>query len=212
MSAEKELLALLYALYLWDCIHWLTPGNVAFVRAGKRWQRRELTTHSFTLLNRMPILRKPTSMRPGLIVCSESGGENLSPRRIQATIRLLDKQLLLLSLFATMSATYLLVLLPVVILLGRFVIVWKPLAIIVLLLHISVVIEFYRNAAAWRVASPRAFWEAFASSALNPLSALRAPDQIMLWTLSKASPTAIESALEPKPPLPPTQSTNTVSS
>jgi hypothetical protein len=196
MSAEKELLAVLYALYLWDCIHWLAPGHVAFVRAGKRWQRREPTTHSFTLLNRMPILRNPASMRPGLIVCGETGVSTETPRRIRASIRLLDRQLLLLSLFATMSATYLLILLPAVILLGRFIVVWKPLAVIVLLLHISVVVEFYRTTGVWRATSPRAFWEAFAASALNPLSALRAPDQIMLWTLSQASPAAVDSALE----------------
>jgi hypothetical protein len=196
MSTEKELLALLYALYLWDCIHWLNPGQVAFVRAGKRWQRREPTAHSFTLLNRLPILRNPASMRPGLIVCGETTSAGPTPRRIRATIRLLDKQLLMLSLLATMSASYLLLILPAVILAGRFVVIWKPLAIMIVLLHLAVVVEFYRTARAWRTESPRSFWEHFAASALNPLSALRAPDQIMLWTLSKASASAVETAVE----------------
>jgi len=197
MSTEKELLALLYALYLWDCIHWLTPGQVAFIRAGKRWQRREHTAHSFTLLNRLPILRNPASMRPGLIICNETADASPTPRRIRATIRLLDKQLMMLSLLATMSASYLLLILPAVILAGRFVVIWKPLAIMILLLHLAVVVEFYRIARVWRTQSPRTFWESFAASALNPLSALRAPDHIMLWTLSKATASAAESAIEP---------------
>jgi hypothetical protein len=200
MTTETELLLLLYALYLWDCIHWLNPGQVAFLRAGNRWQRRQLTTHSFTLLNRLPILRNPASMRPGLIVCNEGGGAALAARRVRATIRLLDRQLMLLSLFATMSATYLLLILPAVILLGRFVVVWKPLGAMVLLLHITVVVEFYRTAKAWRIQSPRAFWEAFAASALNPLSALRAPDQIMLWTFARTTPAAIETAVDRSSP------------
>ena len=195
MTTEHYLLALLYALYLWDCIHWLSPGKVAFVRAGTRWVRKQPTAQSFTLLNRMPILRNPASVGPGLILCSDTATDSPSPRRVRATLRLLDKQLLWLSLFATMSATYLLLLLPAVILLGRFVAVWKPMGMMVLLLHIAVVIAFYRSARNWRATAPKSFWEAFAASALNPLSALRAADQIMVWTLSNITRAAVEAAV-----------------
>ncbi len=198
MTTEQELLAVLYALYLWDCMHWLSPGQVAFVRSGKQWVRKQANAQSFTLLNRMPIARNPASMSPGLIICSSSATDKPSPRRINAILRLLDKRLLLLSLFATMSATYLLLLVPAVILLGRFVAVWKPMAIMVLLLHVALVVEFYRAAKRWRIEAPKSFWEAFAASALNPLAALRAPDQIMIWSFSQATPTALDQALCPE--------------
>jgi hypothetical protein len=198
ISTEREILLALYALYLWDCIHWLSIEQVAFVRLSKRWVRKQITPLSFTLLGRMPILRNPVSTTPGLIICSELDDPldlPLDTKRLRKRILLLRRELFPLSVCAGISATYLLLILPTLILMGGLVALWKLLALTFLLLHLLVVSEFYIAGRQWREKAPKSFAETLIAICLNPLTAIRSADALMNWEFSKTKVTAIETAL-----------------
>jgi hypothetical protein len=198
INTEREILLVLYVLYLWDCIHWLSIEQVAFVRLSKRWVRKQINPLSFTLLGRMPVLRNPIFTSPGLIISNELHeclDVPLDSKRLRKRILMVRRELFPLSVCAGISATYLLLILPTLLLIGLFAALWKILALTFLLLHLLVIAEFYIAAREWREKAPKSFAEILIAICLNPLTAIRSADTLMNWEFSKTKPAVIEAAL-----------------
>jgi hypothetical protein len=175
ISSEHELISAVYAIYLFDCLHWLAPGEIAMTRKMVGgWYVRRVEILSFTLLGRLPFLTNPVDFRPGLIRFKE-------PEFALATSD--HKQLnsicyfgRLLPLYCGSGAMLFLLLLPLLAEFGWLPIVWVYLLAALLSIHVLIVTEFLRKGCAWRAEDPASFWRSFTSLCINPLAALRTGD------------------------------------
>jgi hypothetical protein len=178
VSPELALLLVLYGMHLSGCIHWVGPGQAAVVWGGREgWVRRAVTTGSYTLLGRMPVMRNPLSVRGGFARVSAAA----TIEDVRAKLRGVERRTKWLAVAAGVSGVYLLVLLPAGIelgLLGRW---WKPLLGMLVGLHLLVVVEFFACTGAWRRRQPGTFWQTALSVGLSPVGAIRAADAVVGW-------------------------------
>lgn len=218
MRTESELVILIYALYLWDCIHWIQNGQTAYLKNGEKWERKQIDRLSFTLLGRMPVVRNPLSTRPGIIVvhASEDLNDHCSDSKsVRRTIRIFRKRAIDLSMYSAISGCLLLLVLPALIMMNLIAAQWKSLAAALFIGHVAVISEFYRTCSDWRLQSRQQFIEALVALSLNPLSAIRCPDVAMKWKFSAVSSHALDIAFcqrDAATPTPPRQSESSPSS
>jgi hypothetical protein len=197
-SSERNFLVVLYALYIWECIYWLLPGEVSFTRSHKHWVMRKVTSLSFTLLGRAPLFRNPASFRAGLIVCKPKSRDatNLPPeRRLQAQLRWVERRSKFLHLSSTISGFYLLVLLPAIVASGFFLPFWKLLAALLMILHGFVIADFFAATHLWRSTDRNSYFQTLVAISLNPLAAIRSADLLSKWAFERAYPQQLETVL-----------------
>lgn len=200
MSIDSELVALIYGLYLWECIYWLKDDQTAYVKNGATWTRKRSSQLSFTLLGRMPVFRNPFSIWPGIVISANVAASETSPsnaRSIKRAIRLFRTQSFELCIYSALSGCFLLFLLPAFIMMNMIVAHWKTLVAILLILHLAVLSEFYRTCAEWRSQARKSFVEAFIAISLSPLTAVRCSDAAMRWKFSAFSSDLLDLAICP---------------
>lgn len=170
-SIEKLFLAVLYGLYLYDCVFWIAPGQQSYTRVSasewKQWQREPL---SFTLLGRLPVLSSPFLINPGFV--------RVTAAATARSLRMLAKRLNALYALLTLcrlQAFLLLVYTPVLLVLHRLASLWPWLLGSLMLSHVSLC---YFAIRALRSAKPDAWLTPAASLLFNPLGATRAFDLI----------------------------------
>jgi len=175
-AIELELLIAIYALYLFDCLHWLKPGEAAFMRRfNGEWQRKSCHPEAYTLLGRMPILRNPFDLRPGWLI--SPAPDSPAPQLNRFIEESLPHRRMLTALL-TLSAFNLLILLPTVIALNILQTSWRLVATLILITHITVAVEFIAQSTHWRRTDPKSFWREFLAILLNPINALRSADTL----------------------------------
>lgn len=194
---DHELILVIYGLYAFECLHWLQPKYVAFVRNWTgRWSAVEYDDSSFTLLGRKPYFVNPLPFSPGLIVCSwtRNGEGEVQPHSASAPSilqegtseiteegieRLASLSSPVLSILTSLLATYLLLILPYIALRGYLPLVWRILVFELVTLHFGVLLAWWQVCvgAAHRI-PPRAWWPKFMPLLLNPVAAIRAGDTL----------------------------------
>jgi hypothetical protein len=179
ISPERNLIYAVYALYLFDCIRWIKPGEVALTRAfWTGWKVWKVDDLSFTLLGRVPVFINPVNFRPGFIRMTGTSAKDWSTKGDLAGSEF-DFSCPSSKLFTSCcvcGAFQSLVVLPLLLQSGWFSVFWKPLIILIGLTHTAILAGFLRNGFEWMVKEPRSFWRAFLGVFLNPISALRAGD------------------------------------
>lgn len=78
------MLAALFALYLYQCVYWIGPGELAFTRIRGDWTLHRITPSSFTLVRHLPILSDPLLLRPGFL---RAAAVNLNPQLTDHALR-----------------------------------------------------------------------------------------------------------------------------
>ncbi len=179
ISPDGELVCVVYALYLFDCIHWIRIGEVAATRGfWTGWKFWKMDDLSFTLLGRMPVLVNPIDFRPGFVRLGSALAQdcetfvNMSDQDSDH-IRGFSHSL---TLCCGCGGVLFLVALPLIVQSGWLSFLWKPLLLMIGIMHTAIVAEFVRNSSEWRIIEPRTFWRTLVAVSLNPISALRAGD------------------------------------
>lgn len=177
-SSERALIAAVYTIYLFECLHWIRPEEIAATRkllGG--WHHWEVSDLSFTLLGRLPVLTNPLEFRAGFVrVIKRPDLTNVGRNLSDLWLNNLFSFGQLLPLYCAAGGLLFLVMLPAVVELGWLSMSWKPLLATVASFHTLIMIEFIRKGSSWRAEEPGLFWNSFASLCLNPLAALRAGD------------------------------------
>ena len=179
LATERELIALVYALYGIDCTHWLKQGEVAFTRRlSGGWKRSEWNENSFSLLGRMPVISNPLDLRPGLII-SENKTRPIS-KDINNSLQTFQRKFLprqdLFTALSITAALNLLVFVPALLVLGVFESFWIIPCSVMLVMHLSLITQFYSKSKLWRASCSSKFWQEFIALTLNPVAALRCGD------------------------------------
>lgn len=197
MSSEIQLVSLIYGLYFWECLQWLKHNEIAFISNRKAWVRRQRTTTSFILLDRMPLLRNPLSFSPGLFICDSECPDcsRETVPALYARLRLLRIRTRYLRINCAISGTYLLLTVPAILLSHLLPMVWKPLVVCLLVLHFFVVGEFFIAASYWRHKDRESFFQALLSICINPIGALRSSDLIAKWMGTETCASGLEIVL-----------------
>lgn len=195
MSPDHLLIATLYGVYLVGCIHWIAPSQIALVEGTAiGWAQMKVSGSSYTLLNRMPLIRNPLSTRPGLAILDEIKAAAIKMGRgeaegekliIEALTRGLRRRTQILTIVGSLSGANLLIALPAIIQLGWLAAFWRPILIGIVALHLLVVCEFFICTRRWRRTDSGTFYPALISICLNPLSAVRSADLISNWMIGR---------------------------
>jgi hypothetical protein len=177
ISSERQLILAVYVIYLVECLHWLSPGEVVITRKiTGGWRRRKVTLLSFTLLGSAPLFLNPIDFRGGLVrVARQEERGNVLTRSDKGPNRACSFGALL-PVFCGCGAVLFLVVLPVLAASGWLPSSWIYLVSAALSVHVLIVLEFFDRGRFWRTTEPRSFWKSFASLCLNPLAAVRAGD------------------------------------
>lgn len=174
LPIERELAVAIWGLYAIDCVHWLKPGETAFIRTWRgKWPRHVYREEAFTLLGRMPVAVNPLDLRPGIVVLSAAEGSRVDADRDRLHGFRELGVLLAVSWFAAIN---LLILVPALLLKGWFEFVWKIPASALAVTHVWILLEVFFRTRRWRRRAPGEFWPEFIALLLNPVGALRAGD------------------------------------
>jgi hypothetical protein len=174
---ETELISLIYGLYVYECIHWLKPQELAFTRSStKTWKTWKSSQLSFTLLGLRPCLVNVLPTLAGFARCRDA---EMTEARALAVLRKIDRvgrrPAKLLNLAASIEAVIFLVIIPLTISAQRLRTSWIPLLTLALLSHTATVTLFWRiTRSAQR--DKLVFLKDLLSICLNPLSATRSGD------------------------------------
>ncbi|MDR3734958.1 MAG: hypothetical protein P4L10_05395 [Acidobacteriaceae bacterium] len=170
-AIDKELIGAIYALYGWECLHWLKGEQVAFTRWIHTWHQWQIDDHSFTLLNRMPYVVNPISIRPAWIVYSAEPGL-LDIRKAE---RLFCACPRLLSVSAVASIFLILIVVPLVVGTGLLPFLWRELAAVIAINQICAGWMMHRAMKAWG-RSKELVIRRMLEVSLNPIAAARSAD------------------------------------
>jgi hypothetical protein len=171
-NIERALVGTLFALYLYECVFWLSLNQKGFTRtAGADWREWQIGPQSFTLAGRTPVLVSPLLARPGFI---RSAGAEPAARILRRVGKRLDA-LRLLSLLCRGQAFLMLVGVPVFIFLHLLAPFWPYLLALLLPIHLVLCISVIRVLRRNKTAS---LYSLVTSIVLNPLGATRALDII----------------------------------
>jgi hypothetical protein len=195
IDPEQALIATIWVVYLLGCLHWLSPGQVAYVcdRKGS-WSAKRIDAKSYTLLGRMPLVRNPFSTKAGLVLLTEPIGAGVHERlfrmngpALSAATRGLRNRTKMLSLVARISAVYLLAILPGFVAMGLLELLWRQLLIMLLAVHLAVIAEFWACTRLWRRVDGTSYTQTLISVCLNPLAGIRSADSISNWWFVRRS-------------------------
>jgi hypothetical protein len=178
LAIEREFVAVIYALYGFDCLHWLKPGQTAYTRRlNNEWKKWANEDGAFTLLGRMPVVTNPFELRPGWIVLdAERPSAAVSAKSTSKFLQDAMPHWQILAALCAMGAMNLLVLLPAIVVLGLLERGWVVPCVNMLVIHFGIVYEVYRQGGKWRSADSGGFWREYIALLLNPIAALRSGD------------------------------------
>jgi hypothetical protein len=187
-DTELSLIVVIYGLYLWDCLHWIERGAIAFTATtASAWKKTEITKLTYTLLGRAPVLRNPFLFTPGLIIIDITSGKRLSAAELAIQLKTIRTQTRLLQFASTVSAIMFLVILPAIVKLGLISFYWRPLLTALALAHFLTIGSFFYSTPEWRKHDSSSYRSTILSLALNPLAALRSADLYSKWKFSHIS-------------------------
>ena len=137
---ETELLAALFLIYAYDCVHWIGPEDHAFTRSSiKDWKSHQRGPLSFTLLGKTPLLVDPFLFLPGYI-----RNKSLSPapdRVLHKVSRQLNR-LWIIEMQCRIQAMLLLLFLPWIIWTHRLLYLWQTLSAVLVCSHLLLMLSF----------------------------------------------------------------------
>jgi hypothetical protein len=179
IRTDLWLVALVFALYLLECLRFLKPSEVAYTGAltGKprRWGYQP---SSYTLLGRHLCLANPVLVGTGIVVFRDRdpiADPFYSGARFRAALRLIYPSVQWLWALCSAMGLFLFVAFPLVVYLHLLQRLWMPLLAEVLLLHAAICVIFIRELRRWqRDAGSRL--SASLAVLLNPLGAIRCVD------------------------------------
>ena len=165
---ETELLAALFLIYAYDCVHWIGPEDRAFTRSSTRdWKSHQRGPLSFTLLGKTPLLVDPLLLFPGYIrIKSSSPAPDRALRKVSKQLN----RLWITEMQCRIQAMLLLLFLPWIIWTHRLLYFWQELSAILLCSHLLLMLSFFLALRRNSIARPMSF---AAPMLLNPLGATR---------------------------------------
>lgn len=185
LAVDKEICALLYAIYLSDCIHWLRRGEAVVTRGARGALKLTVNTGvGYLLLGRQPVLANPLDLRPGLAVAERSDGllEGAEAHVKENWNEYASLVALGYFLFFT-----LLIFLPTLLLLHILDATWRIVVLMLVFLWASVAIEFHLSARKLQATRNANYNKEFISVLLNPLLAIRAASLLMRLAVSEGA-------------------------
>jgi hypothetical protein len=177
---DTELIAVIYAMYGYECIHWLKEENIAFTRSFMNgWTEWKHTSLSFTLLRRLPCAANPLPFAPGFISLKQG---SVSDNRIASILLRLDRfsarRHASLRIAVSVQSVIILILLPVVIALQALSFVWLPLLALLIISHVATLYFFVRNLRSFERDSNQLLMLSLPIF-FNPIAAIRSGDVLL---------------------------------
>jgi hypothetical protein len=180
MRIDVELIGAVYALYAYDCIHWLKEEDVGFTRGWSRdWRiwRHGLT--SFTLLGRRPCVVNLLPFFAGFACVRE---EELPDAEAMEILQELDRRLgggsTALAVATSAEAAVMLLLVPAMFLTNAVHYAWQPLLALIVMTHAATAVLFVRGVRRWERSRHDRVMD-LAAILANPLSAIRSGDVLV---------------------------------
>ncbi|WP_263367018.1 hypothetical protein [Edaphobacter bradus] len=177
---DIDLIVAIYAMYGYECVHWLKEEDIAFSRSLLGgWKEWKHTSLSFTLLRRLPCVSNPLPFVPGFVVLKQG---SISDQVIGSTLSRLDRfsarylRSLRVMVFAQ-SAT-MLVLVPAIIALQMLSFLWLPLLALIVTFHVAILCFFVRSLRSCERDGRRLLTDAL-PICLNPIAAIRSTDMLL---------------------------------
>jgi len=176
-STEIELIGSIYALYGYECVHWLKQEDIAYTRSSsKTWKMSKDSPLSFTLLRFRPCLVNLLPSLAGFISFHEA---ELSEEQTSVILRKLDhinrRTRKLLTIAASIEAVVLLVLVPATVAAHLLRYSWVPLLLLTSISHIATAFLFLQNLRFWQKDRQQTLKD-FLAVCVNPLAAIRSGD------------------------------------
>jgi hypothetical protein len=176
-QTETSLIAVIYLIYLHDCVYWLSPDEVAMTRSSSTsWRPNAATALSFTLLGKRPLLVDPFLIRPGFVRLKllSLPVPNRTNKALRALATRLDRWWIL-ELQCQVQAMLLLFFLPAVIWTHRLAYGWKFFMLALLISHFLLCLSLWLAMRRCAVSKPFSLAAPFV---LNPLGATRIIDAL----------------------------------
>jgi hypothetical protein len=175
-SIESEVLAALFILYGFECLHWLRMDEEAFTHSSTGWIRHCATPQSFTLLRRNPLLVDPFLIRPGFVrrkldTAAPANTTTFALQRVSVRMN----ALWWIEMQSRLQAIILLLYIPAVLLTHRLSQLWPVLLTVLLSNHVLLMVSLffvlyrYKRTSIFTTAAPML---------LNPLGATRIMETI----------------------------------
>jgi hypothetical protein len=180
MRIDIEVIGVVYALYAYDCIHWLKEEEVGFTRGWSRdWRTWRHSITSFTLLSRRPCVVNPLPFFAGFASAKE---DELPETEAAEILQELDRRLggsgTALAVATSAEAAVMLLLVPAMFLTNLVHYAWQPLLALIVMTHAATAILFVRGARRWECSRHDRVMDLVAILA-NPLSAIRSEDVLV---------------------------------
>jgi hypothetical protein len=179
IRTDLWLVALVFAFYLFECLRFLKPNEVAYTGVltsdPRRWGYQP---SSYTLFGRHLCLVNPILVGAGVAVFRDIdpiAELTYSGTRLRAALRLIGPSVQWLSVLCSAMGLVLFVALPVVVCLHLLQRLWAPLLTEILLLHTATCILFIRELRRWQRGAVARLSTSLAVL-LNPLGAIRCVD------------------------------------
>jgi hypothetical protein len=179
---ELDLIVLIYVMYLYECIHWLKEGDIAYTRSYfKSWKKWEHTTLSFTLLRRRPYAVNLFPFASGFISVRRTAFAQDRVLKILQRVDRFSRFYWSLRLASSVQAGIMLVLVPLVIGFEKLSNAWLSLLILVLASHIITATIFTLNILLLVKDRSKVLTDVL-SVYLNPIAAIRSGDALVQRT------------------------------
>jgi hypothetical protein len=187
ITPEQWLISTIWGIYLLGCLHWVGPGEVAYVgdRSGK-WISNSVLHTSYTLLGRMPVLRNPMSTYAGFAIVKGRSLDSTPVMVSEALTRGVRNRTRILAIVSAALGIYMLIVLPAFIVMGLLPRVWLQLLLGMAALQSSVLLEFWVCTRFWRRSERASYVQVLLSISLNPLGAVRSADLISNWMIGRS--------------------------
>jgi hypothetical protein len=179
IRADLNLIALVFAFYLLECLYFLKPNEIAYTGVlTERLRKWEYSPSGYTLLGRHLCLVNPAVVGVGLAVFRDGdliSGPTYSQRRLRAALRLSRPSISVLRTLCSVLAAFVFVVLPIVVYQHLLSPLWVPLLAEVLLLHLGICTIFTLELRRWQKDSTARLSKSLAVF-FNPVAAIRCID------------------------------------
>ena len=179
IHADLELIALVFGFYLFECVYFLKPSDVAYTGVlGKHPRKWEFRPSGYTLLGRHLCVVNPLRIDAGVAVfhgVDWIANPTYSKAGLRAAVRLMQPSLRWLRVLCSTLGFVLFVLLPVVVCRQLLPRLWAPLLAEVLLLHLATCLLFAMELRRWQTDRASRVSRTLAIC-LNPVAAIRCID------------------------------------